>query len=225
MIAIIPARGGSKGLPGKNIRPLLDKPLISYTIEAALNCPLIERVLVSTDDHDIARIARESGAEVPFIRPDYLASDTSSAVDVYLHALEFLSTEGTGKVDEIVILLPTVPLRTSDDIKAAIELFKSKNADSVLSFTPENHPISWHRYLNGDGKIEVEANSTLVFNRQEYRETYYPNGAIYVLKSSLLEQRTYYSDNTYAYIMPANRSVDIDTIDDFRYAEYLIKNT
>ena len=111
MIAFIPARGGSKGVPGKNIKELCGKPLIAYTIEAALKAEKIDRVIVTTDDEDIAKVAREYGAEVPFMRPDYLASDTSSAVDVYLHAAEFVMDETGEKLDKFMVCLPTVPCR------------------------------------------------------------------------------------------------------------------
>lgn len=222
MIAIIPARAGSKGLAGKNIRDLKGKPLIAYTIEAAIQSPSIDCVIVSTDNIEIANIAKQYGAQVPFLRPNDLAADNSLAIDVYLHALDFLESEGNS-VNELIILLPTTPLRNSYDIEAAIELYNKNNADSVISFTRESHPVTWHRYIKDDGKIEFDSSMVFLSNRQSLRPTFYPNGAIYIIKKELLYKRTYYSEKTYAYIMPPNRSVDIDTIEDFEYAEYLIK--
>lgn len=222
MIAIIPARGGSKGLPGKNIRPLLGKPLIAYTIECARNARSIDRVVVSTDDPKIADVARSFGGEVPFLRPAALATDTAQAVDNYIYTVERLSRESNSAIDSFVVLLPTAPLRISDDIDRAVELFLAKNADSVVSYTPESHPIRWHRYLDDDGSFVNIFNDTLA-NRQDLRTSYYPNGAIYVFRTSLIQRRRYYSDRSYAYIMPNSRSVDIDTIEDFEFAEFLMR--
>src|SRR5699024_5514424 len=135
MIAIIPARGGSKGLPGKNIRLLNGKPLISYTIIEALNSEKISRVIVSTDDTQIAEIAIQYGAEVPFLRPDYLSTDTSKAIDNYTYTIERLNDEGVNlaPINNFVVLQPTSPLRTRNDIDKAINLFYEKKADSVIS--------------------------------------------------------------------------------------------
>ena len=222
MIAIIPARGGSKGLPGKNIRPLLGKPLIAYAIECARNARSIDRVVVSTDDPKIADIARRFGGEVPFLRPAELATDTAQAVDNYIYTVERLARESDSAIDSFVVLLPTTPLRTSDDVDRAVELFLSKNADSVVSYTPESHPIRWHRYLDDDGSFVNIFDDTLA-NRQDLRTSYYPNGAVYVFRVSLIQRRKYYSDRSYAYVMPNSRSVDIDTIEDFEFAEFLMR--
>ena len=222
MIAIIPARGGSKGLPGKNIRPLLGKPLIAYAIECARNARCIDRVVVSTDDPKIADIARRFGGEVPFLRPAALATDTAQAVDNYIYTVERLARESNSAIDSFVVLLPTTPLRTSDDVDRAVELFLSKNADSVVSYTPESHPIRWHRYLDDDGSFVNIFDETLA-NRQDLRTSYYPNGAVYVFRVSLIQRRKYYSDRSYAYVMPNSRSVDIDTIEDFEFAEFLMR--
>jgi N-acylneuraminate cytidylyltransferase/CMP-N,N'-diacetyllegionaminic acid synthase len=221
MIAIIPARGGSKGLPGKNVMALAGKPLIAHTIEAALQARAIDRVIVSTDDDKIAETAKAWGAEVPFMRPANLASDDSKAIDAYLYTIERLEKEGGTPVHSVVILLPTSPLRTGADIDAAVALFDEKNADSVISYTPEAHPISWHRYLGPDGDFEPIFPTDLS-NRQDIRTSYYPNGAIYVFRTQLLRERQYYGGRSFAYLMPRSRSVDIDSRDDFDYAAYLM---
>lgn len=221
MIALIPARGGSKGLPGKNIRPLNGRPLISYAIDCALKARHVNRVIVSTDDCAIADVARQCGAEIPFMRPADLASDTAQAVDNYIYTIDRLSREEGRPIGEFAVLLPTTPLRTSADVDAAIELFREKQADSVVSYTPEAHPIRWHRYLEPDGAFTDIFDATLA-NRQALRTSYYPNGAVYVFRTDVIRQRKYYTERSYAYVMPRNRSVDIDTLEDFRYAEFLM---
>ena len=221
MIAIVPARGGSKGLPGKNIKLLKGKPLIAFTIEAALKSNYISRVYISTDDQGIYDTALEYGAKACFLRPSHLAEDDSLAVDNYIYTLDRLNSEFGEKVEDFVVLQPTSPLRTSEDIDNAIELFKEKDADSVISYTVEQHPISWHKYLDeSNGLIDIFKEN--IKNRQEYEVSYYPNGAVFVFTYELIKRKQYYSDSSYAYVMPRNRSVDIDTIEDFDYAEFLI---
>lgn len=221
MIAIIPARGGSKGLPGKNIKLLNGLPIIAYTITAALNSKHISKVIVNTDDVEIAEVAKQYGAEIPFMRPSHLATDTALATDVLKHSVIELEKLGNREVGEIILLQPTSPLRTTEDIDNAIELYRNKNADSVISYCKEAHPIRWHKYVTEDLKFKDIFDAKLT-NRQDEKPTYYPNGAIYILKKELIEQGKYYTPNSYAYIMPHNRSVDIDTIDDFNYAEFLM---
>lgn len=221
MIAIIPARGGSKGLPGKNIRPLDGKPLIAYAIECAKKAKLVDRVIVSTDDSKIADVARRHGAEVPFMRPDSLATDDAKAIDNYVYTVDRLSSEWGVQIEEFVVLQPTTPLRTSEDVDGAIELFRAKNADSVVSYTPEAHPVRWHKYLD-ENMAFVDIFDQTIDNRQALRTSYYPNGAVYVFRTEVVRAGKYYTDKSFAYVMPRNRSVDIDTLDDFRYAEFLL---
>ena len=221
MIAIIPARGGSKGLPRKNVRPLHGKPLIAYTVEEALKARNIDRVIISTDDEEIAKIAVEFGAELPFMRPAELASDTAMAVDNYIYTIDRLEKEGGKSIDAFVVLQPTSPLRIASDIDGAIELFQKKDADSVISYTKEAHPVSWHKYLDEEGRF-VDIMEASINNRQNNRVSYYPNGAVYVFRTSIIRERKYYTKESYAYIMPRTRSVDIDFIEDFEYAEFLL---
>jgi len=223
MIAIIPARGGSKGLPGKNSKELFGKPLIAYTIEAALNSKYISRVIVSTDDETIAEISKKYGAEIPFMRPGYLATDDSKAIDTYNYTISELEKLGETTIKEFAVLLPTCPLRKVEDINNACQLFFEKKADSVISYTKEHHPISWHKYISPTGKFENIFEQNTLLNRQEIRESYYPNGSIYVFSKELISKEQYYSDNSYAYIMDRSVSVDIDTIEDFELAEYFLK--
>lgn len=222
MIAIIPARGGSKGLPGKNIKSLLGQPLINYTIKAALAAEHITDIIISTDDKETYRLAVECGCKATFLRPLELAEDKSLAVDNYIFTIDKLNADFDYAIDDFVVLQPTSPLRESKDIDAAIEIFRSNNADSVISYTEEAHPISWHKKITKDGLFENILEETLD-NRQAYEPSYYPNGAIYVFKYEIIKQRKYYTDKSYAYIMPTERSVDIDTINDFMYTEYLLR--
>lgn len=225
MIAIIPARGGSKGLPGKNIKQLCGKPLIAYSIEAALNSKYIDRVIVTTDSAAIASVSEKYGAEVPFLRPENLASDTASAVDVYLHAVEYLMQESHSRIDKFMVLLPTAPLRTTIHINEAIEKFNRQKAVSLISVKEAETPVTW--YMNKDKNDYIFnagfGTGNAVTNRQVNLRYYIPNGAIYILDYELLKnQKTYYCKNTIGYVMSEENSVDIDTLVDFEYAEFLM---
>lgn len=227
MLAIIPARGGSKGLPGKNIKELCGKPLIAYTIEAAQQVKEIERVIVTTDSYEIAEVAKKYGAEVPFMRPKYLAEDTSLACDVYLHAVEFMQNQEQMEIENFIVLLPTTPLRNCENIKDALNLFAETKAETLISMVEADIPISWYYRVDENRKIKnagfEEQNS--LNNRQDNIKYYIPNGAIYILNYKLLkEKRTYYSENTVAYIMKRLNSIDIDTEDDMLYAEFMMKS-
>lgn len=225
MLAIIPARSGSKGVPKKNIKELAGAPLISYTIKAAKKSEFITRVIVSTDSEEIADVARKYGAEVPFLRPAELATDDAKAIDVYLYTIERLNLENDEQINEFLVLLPTSPLRNYMDIDQAIKIFKKKNADSVISVTETEYPPQWIKRISEKGVLEDYFQGMNNLNRQEYEKTYIPNGAIYIFKYNVLKKEyNYYTDKTYPYIMPNIRSIDIDTPLDFMIAEYLIKN-
>ena len=224
MIAIIPARGGSKGLPGKNIKLLNGIPLICHSISAALKADSISRVIVSTDDNEIAKISQDCGAEVPFIRPKALAEDDSMVMDAYLYTLDRLRDTSEELIESFVALLPTAPLRSSNDIDNAVEIFLERKADSVLSVTEADVPIEWYKKIDQNGLLknylpEIDA----VNNRQDHNQAHIPNGAIYVFRLELLrETRQYYHDKTYPYVMTRYSSVDIDEPLDFEWAEFLI---
>jgi len=224
MIAIIPARGGSKGLPGKNILPLLGKPLIGYSVEAALDSKYVDEVIVSTDSEKIAETAKNFGASVPFMRPAELAGDTSRAIDVYIHTIDRLSSEFGKNVDNFIVLQPTSPLRTTQDIDEAIRIFRIKEADSVISVTEAVHPPVWSKKISQTGTlIEYFPKHATNKNRQEIEKAYMPNGAIFIFNYlKLKEEYKYYFERTYPYVMPAKRSVDIDTQLDFDFAEFLM---
>lgn len=224
MIAIVPARGGSKGLPGKNLRPLCGLPLIAHTIRAALAAEKITRVVLSTDDKEIAQVGKAYGAEVPFIRPPELAGDSSMVMDAYLYTVDRLAKEANQPLESFVALLPTVPLRLPSDIDAAIQTFYDNNADSVISVTEAPVPLQWHRKIDEDGVLRAYLPSfDAVSNRQAFEEEYVPNGAIYIFKTEVLRAtRQYYTDRTFPYLMPPARSADVDTLIDFQWAEFLL---
>jgi CMP-N,N'-diacetyllegionaminic acid synthase len=227
MIAIIPARGGSKGLPGKNIRLLNNIPLICYTVKAALRANKISRVIVSTDDDEIASIAKESGAEIPCMRPSHLAEDNSMVMDAYLYTVDWIKKDENLKIDAFVALLPSAPLRTAADIDSAVDIFNIKKADSVISVTESEIPVEWYRKINENGVLEsYYPKRNAIKNRQEFSDSYVPNGAIYVFNvERLREEREYYMKETYPYIMPRERSVDIDELLDFEWAEFLLQQS
>lgn len=223
---IITARGGSKGIPGKNIRLLAGKPLIAWTIEAALASSSLHRVIVSTDDADIARIAAEWGAEVPFLRPAELATDTARHADVIAHALQWLETADGQMPEYFLLLQPTLPFRTADDIEGAIAMKRIHHADAVVSVTEvKQHPYLMKRVLQ-DGTIATFMESDIPYlRRQDLPPLYILNGAIYLLRSAtFLQQRTVFPDGACAYIMPQEHSHDIDTPMDFFIAQLILEH-
>lgn len=225
MIAIIPARGGSKGVPRKNVRLLNGKPLISYTIEAAIGSKYVSKVIVSTDDNEIAEVALSCGAEVPFMRPPELATDTAKAIDTYLYTINRLESIYNEPVENFIVLLPTAPLRTSDDIDKAITIFLSNKAETVISVMEANHPPSWYKQIDANGILKNyfnEVDNSL--NRQEAPKSYLPNGAIYIFNYQKLKSTNdYYNNKTFPYVMSINHSIDIDNEVDFLLAEILIQ--
>jgi CMP-N-acetylneuraminic acid synthetase len=224
VLAIIPARGGSKRLPKKNILPLAGKPLIGWTIEAALKCSFIDRVIVSTDCHDIGSISKSFGAEVPFYRPDDLSSDFSTSIDVVFHSIESLSCNGW--LPEIIILLqPTSPLRSALHIENAFKLYKDKKASNIVSVCEMEHSPLWCNTLPSDLSLNNYLPKEIVNTRSQDIETYYRlNGAIYLADvASLTCNKSFFPDKgSYAYIMPVNESIDIDVENDFRMAEFYL---
>ena len=225
ILAIIPARGGSKGLPRKNILPLCGKPLINFSIEAALLSEYIDLVTVSTDDPEIAETAKKAGANVPFIRPAELATDRASSSDVILHCLNW-HTENGIDFDYFILLQPTSPLRNSDDINAAFELLEIRNAKTIVSVCQAEH----HPY--GMNTLPADYNMNL-FEKPEYTSlgrqqlpTYYRiNGAIYLSEVNYFkEQMSFMGPNTYAMVMSKSHSVDIDDELDFEFVQFLFEN-
>jgi CMP-N-acetylneuraminic acid synthetase len=225
-IALIPARGGSKGLPGKNIKLLTGKPMIAWTIEAALSCNAIDRVFVSTEDLEIASIAQQYGAETPFFRPKKLASDTSSSVDLAIHALQWLEESEHFKPDFLLLLQPTSPLRTAVDIHETIELQARRNADAIISVCRTPHPPHWIMRFASDGSLLPYFGTPEISRRQDAKPAYHLNGAIYLVRTEVLvKQKTFFPKRSFGYIMPFDRSIDIDSAWDFHLADLILKET
>ena len=222
-IAIIPARGGSKGLPGKNIKLLNGKPLIVYTIEAAIISGCFDKVIVSTDDEKIAEISQKFGAEIPFLRPKELASDTSNSIDVIKHALSFY-TESNIVIKEFALLQPTSPLRDYMDIRHAYTIYQEKLAQAVVSVCETEHSPLWSNTLPPDLSLDKFLNANVINIRRQDLPIYYRlNGAIYIANTEFfLKNETFFGDGCFAYIMQQKNSVDIDTLIDFKMAEFLL---
>lgn len=228
VLGLIPARGGSKRLPRKNIKPLAGKPLIAWTIETARQSPLLSRVIVSTDDAEIARVARAWGAEVPFLRPDPLAQDEASQISVVTHAINWLEEHPRVTPDYIMLLQPTSPLRTVEDIETAIHIAQQRAAVAVVSVcAPDRHPYLCKRIL-ADGTLTdfVPLPRDLTSLRhQDLPPAYGLNGAIYLnRRESLLRDRTFVPPGTVAYVMPPERSLDVDSPWDFYLAELILQD-
>jgi CMP-N,N'-diacetyllegionaminic acid synthase len=219
-LAIIPARGGSKRLPRKNVLDLAGKPLIAWTIDAALNSSYIDNSVASSDDDEILAIADQCGIKT-LKRPDHLASDTATSFDAVKHAIE-----NSVKTDYVVLLQPTSPLRTAKHIDEAIELLISKNADAVISVCEMDHSPLWSNTLPENGSMEHFLRDEVKNKRSQDLEPYYRlNGALYVCKTDkLLSEKSFFlQHNIYAYLMDRKTSIDIDEITDMKMAEFFMK--
>lgn len=233
VLGVITARGGSKGIPRKNIKLLSGKPLIAYTIEAAKNSGIFDRIILSTDDAGIADVAKKFGCEVPFMRPAELAQDTTPHLPVMQHAVRFMEEKENYVPEYTAILQPTSPLRTAEHLKEAFEFLVKTGADSVLGVSE----IPWHvtpykammknekgflRLMNGDPIWKRTA------RRQDLPQSYYSNGSIYIFKTNLLfdsENPSFYGENVVPYVMDAQYAVDVDTPEDWEEAEKMLKLT
>lgn len=226
IIGLIPARGGSKSIPRKNIKLLAGKPLIAWTIEAALQSHRLSRVIVSTDDAEIAQVARECGAETPFLRPSELANDDSSSISVVLHAIHWLEEREGFLPDYVLLLQPTSPFRSVQDICAAIELAEDRKAIAVIGVSEaERHPYLCKRILD-DGTLADFVTSDLAYlRRQDLPPAYALNGAVYLnRRESLLRDHSFHPSGALAYVMPIERSLEIDTPWDWRVAELILQD-
>ena len=225
VLGVITARGGSKGVPRKNIRPLGGKPLLVWTAEAALAARRLDRVVISTDDEEIATVARTSGIEVPFMRPAELATDQAPTLPVLQHAVAWLEEHGD-RFDAICLLQPTNPLRTASMIDACIELFAQSGADSVFTVlpVPAEHNPHWVYFAQPDGALYLATGeATPIPRRQELPPAYHREGSIYVVRRDVLMTRaTLYGDRVMGYMVSPESSVNIDDAADWERAEALI---
>lgn len=224
VLAVIPARAGSKRLPEKNLAELAGRPLIAWTICAALEAGFIQTVMVSTDSDRIAEASRRHGAEVPFLRPAELADDTASSVDVVLHALDAYQQRGQ-TFDYVLLLQPTSPLRTAQDIQAGWQLLRDKQADAVISVCEVEHSPLWSNRLPEDGSLAGFLRPEVLGKRSQDLPVHYRlNGALYLISvSRLMQERRFMLDQgAYALIMPRERSVDIDTSLDLKFASLML---
>lgn len=228
VIAIIPARSGSKGLPGKNIKELCGKPLIAWSIEAGLGSQYIDEVMVTTDSEEIAEVARKFGVSVPFLRPPELASDTATSFDAVNHAIDFYKRELNRSFDYIVLLEPTSPLREKEDIDKAIELLLSNSQASAvvgISKTESQNPAFLAKKDEHGFLVGYEDRKIKVLRRQDIGEVYFFEGSVYVSQTeALLTKKTFYHENTLGYEFPKWKSLEIDDLDDFIMAEALMKH-
>jgi CMP-N-acetylneuraminic acid synthetase len=227
VLGIIPARGGSKGLPGKNVKLLNGIPLIAYTIKEALNSK-IEECIVSTDSEEIAQIARNYGGNVPFLRPAEFATDEASSLDVVLHALNFMKEHENKEYDAIMLLQPTTPYRDSEDINQAINILENCDADSVISVTNVggSHPARMKFIVEGNLIDPPFVEEFEGQNRQELKPMFIRNGGIYLTRIDTIKNGSFKGNISKALVMPEKKSVNIDNIDDFEFAEWLMtKNT
>lgn len=224
MIAIIPARGGSKGIPRKNIKELNGQPLISYIIKALRNSKYIDRIIVSTDDYEIAEVSKKYGAEVPFLRPQNLAQDTTSSMEVILHCINWLRENEGYEANYTGLFQCTSPFTNTKHINEAIENLYNNHGNSIVSVCESNENPYWMKKII-NGKLVDFINNDTYIRRQDLPKIYSLNGAIYIAKTNfLLKNKTWYNENTLSYIMKKEESVDIDSLLDFYLAEMIIKN-
>lgn len=222
ILGLVPARGGSKGVPRKNIRLLAGKPLLQYTAEAAIDSKKLDRIILSTEDAEIAEIGIKCGLEVPFLRPMELAQDSTPSLLVVQHALNWLLHNGD-PFDAVCLLQPTSPLRSASQINDCIDLFKCKQPDCVFSMSkvPEKYNPHWAYVMHEDGYLHISTGEQdPIPRRQALPEAYFRDGTIYISRSSvILEQNSMYGKKIIGYLIEDDASLNIDTLDDWRVAE------
>lgn len=227
-LVIIPARGGSKGLPGKNIREICGKPLIAWSIEAGVKSSYVDEVMVTTDYQEIADISKNYGANVPFLRPDFLASDTSTSFDAVKHVIDFYKTELNREFDYIVLLEPTSPLREDGDIDSMIEKIVQNESefDSIVSIGEvHEHPSIMKKTINDETLAPYCETLELKTRRQDNDTAYFPYGVAYIVKTkSLLDEKTFYTKRNTFYKIKRYQCYEIDDIYDFLAIENIMKH-
>jgi CMP-N-acetylneuraminic acid synthetase len=227
VLGIVTARGGSKGVPRKNLRPLGGKPLLQHTAEAALGSTRLMKTILTTDDEEIANLGRRCGLDVPFLRPAELAQDDTPTLPVLQHAVRYLEARGES-YDAICLLQPTTPLRRSEDIDACIDLMQRSEADCVVTVLPVPHRYHpcWVYYRNDDGTLRLsDGSANPIPRRQDLPPAYHREGSIYLTRRSvLIDQNSLYGQRVLGYVLDERDSVNIDTQADFRRAEQMIRD-
>lgn len=220
ILGLIPARGGSKGIPGKNVKPLGGLPLIGWTIRAAQASGALDRLLVSTDSPEIARVAESLGASAPWLRPPELAGDRSPSIDCVLHALDRLKAGEDWEPDAVMLLQPTSPFRGAESIRRAAEQYAASAADSLASVSPAaTHPWSCY-FLDGGRLRRAVADAPEILRRQDLAPAYAPDGAVYVTAVRFLrERRGFLGPGTAAFLTPPDEALDLDAPEDWARAE------
>ena len=219
IMALIPARGGSKGIKNKNVKKLNGVQLIGHTIKQALDVDIIDDIIVSTDNNNIKKIALKYGASVPFKRPDKLSNDTATNIDVALHAIKKI------KCDILIILQPTSPLRKSSDITSSLKLLLNKDVKAVVSVNKNKSYV--YSFQTNTSKLirNAEKLSKISTNRQDHQDYFSVNGAIYATFTNFfLNEKTFFTKNTCIYEMPIHRSVDIDEMNDWKLVEKILSD-
>lgn len=224
LLGVITARGGSKGIPKKNVVLCGGIPLLAWTIRAALESQVVSRLVLSTDDEEIAEVGTSYGAEVPFMRPARLAEDWTPSIDVLINVLEHLERTEGYRPEYVLLLQPTSPLRREIDIRLAWEKMLSTDALSVIGVSPAHQHPFWIKRMDAEGRLSSFLPTPVPAVRQELPPAYIVNGAIYLSsRETILANKSFYSDRTYGYVMPVERSVDIDTEFDLQLAELLMQ--
>ena len=227
ILCIIPARAGSKGLPGKNIRELAGLPLIVHSLECAKLCPSISRTVVSTDGVEIAELVKRHGGEVPFLRPESLAADSSATLPVLQHSLEFIENEEGTPYDFVVLFEPTGPTRLPEDIQKAVTLIESSaEIDAVVTVSEPHFSPYWHFTEDQDGFGKLLFEKERVYTRrQDLPKTYFINGLVYVFRRNFLKTTKDWTQGRIRLLpTPTERVVNIDTLQEFKIAEVLLES-
>ncbi|MBN1293328.1 MAG: acylneuraminate cytidylyltransferase family protein [Candidatus Latescibacteria bacterium] len=226
ILGLVPARGGSKGVPGKNIRLVNGKPLIVHAIECGKSCPSINRIIISTDNEEFAAIAKKAGAEVPFMRPSHLALDTTPMLSVLEHALSTMEKICDCCVEAIVLLDPTAPLRKREDVEGAIALFKQGGADTIVSGNEAHrNPFFNMVSVDSDGFVHLVIDpGSPIGRRQDAPKVYDLNTVVWIFsRKSIMEEKARIAKRTKIYIVPPERAIDLDTEMDFIFLETMLK--
>lgn len=225
ILGLIPARGGSKGVPRKNIRLLCGKPLLQYTAESALTARHLSRVVLSSDDEEVARVGERCGLQVPFLRPAHLAQDDTPMLPVIQHALNWFESQGE-RFAAVCLLQPTNPLRRAEDIDGCIEMLQRENADAVMTIlpVPDNYNPHWVYFRQENGSLRLSTGeSEPIPRRQCLPAAYHRDGSVYVVRSAVVTSgQSLYGKRVLGYLLRPDRAVNIDDFEDWRRAETLI---